>query len=97
MNKNKYLQKKQEKNLFFKKRQTLRRALMLTTLEKINDKQGKISTVELYHHVFNKGYAYSLKTLEEDLRALEIKKIVIKNVQYQGRGYGTKSYWKVKK
>lgn len=97
---NKYSKKyngdKKTVDKFFKQRQNARRAVMLTKLEEIESVKGDhVSLVELYHEVFDKGYSYSIKTLERDLEALKLKGLVFKDIQYMGRGYGTKSFWRI--
>jgi len=79
------------------RRRSMRRDLVLDKLSILVFKTRRgVNTVDLFNHCSKNGYYYSIKTFHLDLKLLEEDGLIVKDIEYMGKGYGTKSFWKPK-
>lgn len=80
-----------------KRRVNVRKEILLHAISLLNKKHKcPVSTLEIYHHSFKKGYSYSYKTLHKDLLDLRNAGSVKRELDFMGKGNGTKSRWSIK-
>lgn len=54
------------------------------------------STLEIFLKAEKLNYKWEQKTILRDLEELEKQNKITKNTKYEGRGYGTRNFWKTK-
>ena len=86
-----------ETNNFLKKRKNLRKEILVKTIQNNTNKERKsISTMDIYHYSFDKGYSYCFSTLNNDLKELQEEKKLSSMIVYDGKMIGTRTFWSVK-